>query len=207
MSKLRQNIALGQIVQHGDIQFATEMDKDLFLGLPIGTPVEITPKPKRNLGHHRKFFALMKLGMEYWQPDISMISRPERWIAHQVAKNFAKASDNENFYEEYGEDIANKTLQDVTKHRKSELNVDAFHNIDQYRKKIMIDAGFFDYILLPDGGAILEPNSIAFSKMSQEKFNEIYRGCFSEIWQQTLYQVFDSQEDMQTAINEMMSFV
>ena len=207
VSQIKRNIALGQIVQHGEIQYATEMDKELFFGLPIGTPLEIKAKPRRNIMHHRKFFALMKLGQEYWKPDVSLISKPERWIAHRVAKEFAKNSENKDFYELYGKNIANNVLQGVTKERETKLNSDMLHNIDLYRRKIMIDANFCDYILLADGGLLREPWSIAFNKMSQDKFNQIYRGCFNQIWQQTLIQVFDSPEDAEKAINEMMSFV
>lgn len=207
MTNIRHNVAMGQIAQNGQIQYATEMDEDLFLGLAIGTPVEIRAKPKRNLMHHRKYFALMKLGLEYWKPDVSLVSKPERWIAHRVAKEFAKLSQNKDFYEKYGKDIADKVLQDVTDERKINLDGVSYHNLDLYRRKIMIDADFFDYILLPDGGALREPYSIAFDRMSQDKFNEIYRGCFNQIWQQTLIQVFDKPEDAERAVNEMMSFI
>ena len=78
MSKLRRNIALGMIGNNGDIQYATEMDRDKFLGLKIGTAVEIKAQPDRNVQHHRKFFAMMKLGLEYWKPDTDIITLPER---------------------------------------------------------------------------------------------------------------------------------
>ncbi len=207
MKKIRRNTAVGMISQNGNVEYATEMDRELFFGLSIGTPVEIKAKPGRNVGHHRKYFALMKMGLEYWKPDISFVSKAEGWIAHNVAKEFANLSQNKDFYERYGKEIANKVIQGVSKERQMKLNSDAFHNIDLYRRKIMIDAGFFDYILLPDGGALREPYSIAFDEMSQDKFNEIYRGCFNQIWQQTLIQVFDTELEAQQAIDSMMSFV
>ncbi len=207
MKKIRRNIALGMITQNADIQYATEMDRDMFLGLKIGTPVEIKAQPDRNVKHHRKFFAMMKLGLEYWKPDTDIITAPERWIAEKVALEFSFLSQNQEFYQEYALPIANKVIHDVTEMRKKKIDSDAFHNIDLYRRKIMIDAGFFDYILLQDGSALREPHSIAFNKMSQDKFNEIYRGCFSQIWQQTLIQVFTTQIEAQNAIDEMMTFV
>ncbi len=207
MKKMRRNTAVGLISQNGSIEYATEMDRDLFLGLAIGTPVEIKAKPGRNVGHHRKYFALMKMGLEYWKPDISFVSKAEYWIAHQVAKEFANLSQNKDFYEQFGKAIASKVTQGVSKEREMKLNGDMFHSIDLYRRKIMIDAGFFDYILLPDGGALREPFSIAFDEMSQDKFNDIYRGCFNQIWQQTLIQVFDTKDEAQQAIDTMMSFV
>lgn len=207
MKKKRRNVAMGQIAQYGQIQYASEMDQDLFMGLAVGTPVEMKARPKRNIMHHRKYFALMKIGLEYWQPDIKFISKAEYWIAHQVAKYFAELSQNKDFYEQYAKEVAERVLQGVTKERSMKLNSDVFHNIDLYRRKIMIDAGFFDYILLPDGGALREPYSIAFDEMSQEKFNEIYQGCFNQIWQQTLIQVFKTEYEAQKAIDEMLSFV
>lgn len=207
MKKIRRNVALGQIVQNGNIQYATEMDKNLFFGLAIGTVVEMRAKPNRNLRHHKKYFALMKLGLEYWKPDVSLVSESEKWIAHQVVKEFAKLSQNQEFYNLYGKEVADRVIQYVTTDRRIKFSDDTFHNLDLYRRKIMIDAGFFDYILLPDGGARREPYSIAFDCMSQDKFNEIYRGCFNQIWQQTLFQIFESPEAAESAVNEMMSFV
>ncbi len=207
MKKLRRNTALGMIGPNADIQYATEMDRDLFLGLRTGTPVEIKAKPDRNVRHHRKYFAMMKLGLEYWKPDTDIITKPERWIAQKVAKEFAILSQNQDFYKNFGLDIANKVIRDVTECRKKKLNIDLLQNIDLYRKKIMIDAGFFDYILLADGRALREPHSIAFDEMSQDKFNEIYRGCFNQIWQQTLIQVFENEQEAQRAIDEMQQFV
>ena len=207
MTQVRRNVAMGIVAQNGSVQYATEMDRDLFLGLAIGTPLEIRAKPKRNISHHKKYFALMKTGLEYWEPDIPMVSKPECWIAHQVAKSFAALSKNPNFYRDYGKAIADEVIQGVTESRQMKLNGDHAHNIDLYRRKIMIDAGFYDYILLPNGGTLCEPYSIAFDQMSQDKFNEIYRGCFEQIWKQTLIQVFDTKEAAQSAIDEMLQFL
>ncbi len=207
MNKLRTNTALGVITQNGRIEYATELDSDKFMGLAIGTPVTIKADPRRNLRHHKKFFALMKLGLEYWVPDIAYVSKAEYWIAHKVAQEFGNLSQNPDFYIQFGEEIASGIVQDVSKERQLRLNGDAQHNIELYRKKIMIDAGHFDYILLPEGGALREPHSIAFDKMSQDKFNEVYRDCFSQIWQQTFVGVFDTPEEAEEAVNKMMGFV
>ena len=207
MKKIRRNVAVGLIAQNGNIEYATEMDRDLFLGLSIGTPVEIKARPDRNVAHHRKYFALIKMGLEYWQSDFSFVSETECWVAHKVAQEFAKLSQNQEFYNSFGKEIADKVLFDVSEHRQTQLNGDIQHNIDLYRRKIMIDAGYFDYILLPDGGALRRPHSISFDEMSQDKFNEIYRGCFNQIWKQTLIRVFDTKIDAQNAIDKMMSFV
>ena len=205
--KKKKNVALGLLAQGAHIQYATEMDSDLLIGLPIGTPVEIHPKPNRNIAHHRKYFAMMKMGLEYWKPDVHLITKSEIWVAHKVAKEFASLSQNKDFYDNYGKDIANKVVTNLSIEREKKLNVDIFYNLDLYRRKIMIDAGFFDYIVLEDGDMLREPWSISFDDMSQEKFNEIYRGCFNQIWQQTLFQIFPCQSEAQKAIDQVMHFL
>ena len=204
---MRRNVALAVIVQNGEIQYATELDREKFRGLSIGTPLEVRAKPTRNLAHHRKYFALMKMGMEYWKPEISLVSNAEAWIAHKVAKQFEKLSGIENFYEDHGRAIVDSVILNVTAERGKRIDPSVFNNLDLYRRKIMIDAGFYEHIVLPDGGTLREPYSIAFDHMSQDKFNEIYRGCFNQIWQQTLIHIFSSQEEAQRAIDELMGFV
>lgn len=70
----------------------------------------------------------------------------------------------------------------------------------------MIEAGFFDLEMLPNGGTIKRPWSIAFDKMDQEQFEKIYKGCFNVIWNKSLFQVFNDEQEMQNAIYQHMEF-
>lgn len=51
----------------------------------------------------------------------------------------------------------------------------------------MIEAGYFDLEMLPNGGTVKRPWSIAFENADQEQFEKIYKGCFNVIWNQSLF--------------------
>ncbi|HGF7373654.1 TPA: DUF1367 family protein [Vibrio cholerae] len=57
-------------------------DADLMRKIPLGSLIECEYSKKRNPQFHRKFFALLNLGFEYWSP-------PEKqWKGFKAVKNF-----------------------------------------------------------------------------------------------------------------------
>jgi hypothetical protein len=57
-------------------------DLDLMKKIPIGSLLECEFTKKRHPQFHRKFFALLNLGYEYWQPE------PQEWKGFEAQKNF-----------------------------------------------------------------------------------------------------------------------
>nr|WP_264302269.1 DUF1367 family protein [Vibrio alginolyticus] len=174
-----------------------------------GRVVAIKPKSKaksRILEHHRKFFALINLGFEYWSPDISLISEPEHYIAHETAKQFCQLAGRSDMYETHGIEIANMVLSKIKKQRESHCDPEAYKCLDNYRYQVMIDAGFFDLEILPNGGTVKRPWSIAFDSADQEQFEKIYKGCFDVIWNKSLFQVFNDEQEMQNAVLRFMEY-
>lgn len=55
---------------------------DYLSKLKLGAGVTVTIKRHRNPGHHRKFFALLNLGFDSWEPEGA------EYKGQQVAKNF-----------------------------------------------------------------------------------------------------------------------
>lgn len=51
---------------------------------------------------------------------------------------------------------------------------DHFTEIEAYRKWITLQAGYFDTIIEPNGRARLIPQSIAFEKMEEDEFQELF---------------------------------
>ena len=55
--------------ENGVVVAETEYDRNLLKNLPIGCAVKIEPmRNNRNYQHHKKFFALLECGLEYWEP-------------------------------------------------------------------------------------------------------------------------------------------
>lgn len=57
-------------------------DLQVIKKMKIGTVIECDFKQKRNSKFHRKFFALLQLGYEYWEPE------PQNWKGFEAVKNF-----------------------------------------------------------------------------------------------------------------------
>ncbi len=198
----------GYIGAGGYIQYA-DSDMREKAATMSGRVVAIKPKSKaksRILEHHRKFFALINLGFEYWSPDVSLISEPEFYIAHETAKQFCHLAGREDMYETHGIEIANMVLSKIKKQRESHCDPEAYKCKDNYRYQVMIDAGFFDLEMLPNGGTIKRPWSIAFDNADQEQFEKIYKGCFEVIWNKSLFQVFNDEQEMQNAVFRFMEY-
>lgn len=199
---------IGAIGTGGYIQYATPEMREKAATMR-GRVVAIKPKSKakaRVLDHHRKFFALIHLGFEYWSPDVSLISEPEYYIAHETAKQFCQLAGREDMYETHGIEIANIVLSKIKKQRESHCDPEAYKCIENYRYQVMIEAGYFDLEMLPNGGTVKRPWSIAFENADQEQFETIYKGCFNVIWNQSLFQVFNDEQEMQNAVYRFMEF-
>ncbi|MCQ9087392.1 DUF1367 family protein [Vibrio alginolyticus] len=199
---------IGAIGTGGYIQYATSEMREKAATMR-GRVVAIKPKSKaksRILEHHRKFFALINLGFEYWSPDISLISEPEHYIAHETAKQFCQLAGRSDMYETHGIEIANMVLSKIKKQRESHCDPEAYKCLDNYRYQVMIDAGFFDLEILPNGGTVKRPWSIAFDSADQEQFEKIYKGCFDVIWNKSLFQVFNDEQEMQNAVLRFMEY-
>ncbi|PNP21982.1 DUF1367 domain-containing protein [Vibrio alginolyticus] len=198
----------GYIGTGGYIQYA-DSDMREKAATMSGRVVAIKPKSKaksRILEHHRKFFALINLGFEYWSPDVSLISEPEFYIAHETAKQFCQLAGREDMYETHGIEIAEMVLSKIKKQRESHCDPEAYKCKDNYRYQVMIEAGFFDLEMLPNGGTIKRPWSIAFDNADQEQFEKIYKGCFDVIWNKSLFQVFNDEQEMQNAVFRFMEY-
>lgn len=119
---------VGVIGTGGYVQYATREMREQAAAMR-GRVVAIKPKSKaksRILEHHRKFFALLKLGFSYWSPDVSLVSEPEYYIAHETAKQFCKLAGRDDMYETHGIDIAEMVLSKIKKQRESHCDPEAY---------------------------------------------------------------------------------
>ncbi|STO54419.1 Protein of uncharacterised function (DUF1367) [Canicola haemoglobinophilus] len=192
---------------NGAVVAETEYDSNLLKGLAIGCAVKITPiKNNRNYQHHKKFFALLDAGFEYWQPEFSVLSETEEWIAQAVAKEIAVVANDEQLYQNVTKPIADKVLERVRKNRENKLDYEGMKTLEAYLNHVMKKAGFYDLKPIQDGGTVKERWSISFANMSQEKFNEVYKGVYVVIWNETLCNVYENEWALDNKINQLIGF-
>ena len=168
---------------NGAVVAETDYDRNLLKVLPVGSAVKITPiGNNRNYQHHKKFFALLVAGFEYWQPEFSVLTQAEEWIAQAVAREIAVAANDENLYQNVTKPIADSVLAKVRLNRESKLDYEGMKTLESYLDHVMKKAGFYDIKPAQDGGTVKERWSISFANMSQERFNDVYKTVYGVIW-------------------------
>ncbi|OBX05743.1 hypothetical protein QV06_01010 [Gallibacterium genomosp. 3] len=193
---------------NGAVIAETDYDRNLLKSLPIGSAVKITPLANnRNYQHHKKFFALLEAGFEYWQPKFNVLTQAEVWIAKKVAHEIALAANDENLYLNVTKPIADGILERIRINRESRLDYEGMKTLEAYLNHVMKEAGFYDIKPTQDGGTIKERWSIAFENMPQEKFNEVYKGVYGVIWNETLCNVYESEIQLDNKINQLIGFL
>jgi hypothetical protein len=77
---------------------------------------------------------------------------------------------------------------------------------DQFRKYITVKSGHFDMVVTPRGDVRAEARSIAFSKMDEAEFDRLYSDALDFILQEYLAPKGWTREQMDEAVNKMLSF-
>ncbi len=77
---------------------------------------------------------------------------------------------------------------------------------DQFRKYITVKCGYFDMVVTPQGNVRAEAKSISFAKMDQPEFEKLYNDALNFILAEYLAPKGWTAEDMNNAVNQMLSF-
>lgn len=200
--------------QNGKIVCQTNFDQERLNRLAIGTPLRITViKDPRNYGHHKKFFKLLNEALPYWQPNFSVLTQSEEWLmneyqhsvsevlTHYIADPAAKQA-----IQDMLEDRKQYTLNRLKNRRENKLDYEGLKTLEGFLDYVMKKAGCYDLKPSLDGGTIKERWSIAFDKMPQAVFNDVYKRCFGVIWNEILSDVFASEQELQNRIDMLLSF-
>ena len=134
-------------VHNSDFEAATTLKNGMVYRADVKQP--------RNLQFHRKFFVLLNLAYDYWEPQ------PVCGI--NITKNF-----------------------------------------DQFRKDLIIQAGYYKQVFRLDGSFTLIAKSISFGKMKQDEFDDLYGAVCNVIMSQVLTDWVIS--DLETALREIGEF-
>ncbi|AMO49176.1 Gifsy-2 prophage protein [Enterobacter sp. FY-07] len=155
----------------------------------------------RNPAFHRKFFALLNLGFEYWEPTGGAISSNERRLVNGYAKYLASYGGNEAALM----DAAEQYLGQVASRRITN-GISLCKSFDAYRAWVTVEAGHYDAIELPDGTLRKHPRSIAFGNMDETEFQQLYKAALDVLWRWILSRAFATQQDAENAASQLMSF-
>lgn len=111
----------------------------------LGSVLEADFKLVRNPAFHRRYFALLNLGFEYWEPTGGAISSNERRLITGYAKYLAAYGGSESALL----DAAEQYLDRIAEKRSGSISI--CKSFDAYRAWVIVEAGHYDAIQLPDG--------------------------------------------------------
>ncbi|WP_336222794.1 DUF1367 family protein [Enterobacter bugandensis] len=155
----------------------------------------------RNSAFHRRFFALLNLGFEYWEPTGGAISSNERKLVTGYAKFLASYGGNEGALI----DAAEQYLEQVA-HRRVTNGISLCKSFDAYRSWVIVEAGHFDTIQLPDGTLKKHPRSISFANMDELEFQQLYKAALDVLWRWVLSRSFRSRDEAENVAAQLLGF-
>ncbi|EKA2132046.1 DUF1367 family protein [Citrobacter freundii] len=154
----------------------------------------------RNPAFHRRFFALLNLGFEYWEPTGGAISSNERKLVTGYAKFLASFAGSETALL----DAAEQYLDRIADKRAGSISI--CKSYDAYRAWVIVESGHYDAIQLPDGTLRKHPRSIAFANMDETEFQQLYKAALDVLWRWVLSRAFKNQREAENAASKLMSF-
>lgn len=166
----------------------------------LGAVLEAEYKLVRNPAFHRRYFALLNLGFDYWEPTGGAISSNERKLVYGYASFLAAYGGNESALL----DAAEQYLDRVAERRAGSISI--CKSFDAYRSWVIVEAGHYDAIQLPDGTLKKHPRSISFASMDETEFQELYKASLDVLWRWILSRSFNSQIEVENAANQLLSF-
>lgn len=192
-----------QLIKHssGILIPATPETSDLLQSkIKLGSVLVAEFRQVRNPAFHRRFFALLNLGFEYWEPTGGAISSNERKLVTGYAKFLASFAGSEAVLL----DAAEQYLDRIADKRAGSISI--CKSYDAYRAWVIVESGHYDAIQLPDGTLRKHPRSIAFANMDETEFQQLYKAALDVLWRWVLSRAFKDQREAENAASQLMSF-
>lgn len=168
-----------------------DSDAEAIQKLKHGTIYKAEVTAPRNLKRHRRFFALLNLTFDYWQPE-SMVGEVEKETVNRLQRYLVKhglSADAVNA-------LCAGFIVDLDNHR---AETQASKDMDSFRSWITVEAGFFNIVNSPAGPRKV-PKSISFSQCDDVDFNDFYKRVLNVCWNLCLSKIYISQDELAEAL-------
>lgn len=180
---------------------ATEADREAVQKWRTGQVIHGKFTKMRNARFHGKFFAMLDLAWEYWEPKGGLVPRQEMRGILGLARYFEKLNSRPG--------QLSGAVQAYIEQLEAE-RAERFPVVDKsreaFREWVTIEAGHFHLVQTPDG-VRKEAKSISWSSMDDTAFEPLYRDVFAACWRLVLSAHFESEADAMAAAELMGSFV
>lgn len=179
---------------------ATDADRELISKLKYGSTVHGDFKKMRNSRFHGKFFAMLALAFDYWEPKGGLIPRQEMRGILGLAKYFEELNNRPGQLTNAVQAYIDKLEEDRSQR---------FPAIDKsreaFREYITIEAGHFTLVNTP-AGIEKRAKSIRWSQMGDVEFEALYKDVFTTCWRLVLQAHFSTEEEAMAAAEQLGTF-
>ncbi|WP_410015831.1 DUF1367 family protein [Sodalis sp. C49] len=157
-------------------------------------------KKARNPIFHRKYFSLLNLGFDYWEPTGGTISPVERRLVHGYIQYLAHYAGGEDALTA----AADEYLASVSNKRSA--NISGVKSFEAFRHWVTVESGYYDAYKMPDGSVMKSPRSVSFAKMDETDFQALYKATLDTLWTFILHKTFGNQQAAENAASQLMSY-
>lgn len=179
---------------------ATDADREVISKIKYGATVHGDFKKMRNAKFHGKFFALLALAFDYWEPVGGLIPRQELRGIMGLAKYFeelnGKPGQLTNAVQAY--------LYQLEEDRSQRFPI-VDKSREAFREYITIEAGHFTLVQTP-AGIEKRAKSIKWSQMDDLEFEALYKDVFATCWRLVLQAHFETEAEAMRAAEMLGSF-
>ncbi|MBP0943109.1 DUF1367 family protein [Pseudomonas alliivorans] len=179
---------------------ATEADREQFQKWKLGQVIHGKFARMRNPRFHGKFFAMLDLAWDYWEPVGGLVPRQELRGIQGLARFFeaqsgkpGQLSDAVAAYIHGLEQARAQRFPAVEKSREA------------FREWVTVEAGHYHLVQTPEGVRKMA-KSISWAQMDDTQFEPLYRDVFNACWRLVLSAHFESQADALRAADQIGSF-
>ncbi|HGB6110175.1 TPA: DUF1367 family protein [Salmonella enterica subsp. enterica serovar Thompson] len=181
---------------------ATPESDEFLHSVKIGEWIHADFKRVRNYSFHKRFFKLLQLGFDYWSPVGGALSPDELQLVNRFVGYLVEMSG-----QRYGEVLSAAAAEFLLlEGQLCTRDVALLKSFEPYRAWVTVQAGYYDEVILPDNTRRRTPKSIAFARMDEDTFRQLYKDVFNVLWNFILRHKFRSQQEVENVAMQLLEF-
>ncbi|WP_277973176.1 DUF1367 family protein [Pantoea agglomerans] len=181
---------------------ATPEASDFLQLIKTGEWVSAEFRRVRNYRFHKRFFKLLQLGFDYWTPAGGALTAGELQLVDRFVDYQIKLAGHQ-----FGATLhafADEFILLEGQLRTRELSL--LKSFEPFREWVIIQAGYYDEVILPDCTRRRVARSISFARMDEDTFQAFYKAAFNVLWNHILFRKFSSQQEAENVAMQLLEF-
>ncbi|EKD9933112.1 DUF1367 family protein [Escherichia coli] len=181
---------------------ATPESCDFLHQIKIGEWIHADFKRVRNYAFHKKFFALLQFGFDYWTPVGGALTPEERLLISGFVDYLCESAGRGHSLvlseaaEQYLNTVVTRRVNDVA----------LLKSFDAFREWVMVQAGFYTEHIYPDGTRGRRAKSVSFAKMDETEFQQVFKSVLNVLWNWILFRRFPSPQAAENTMAQLLEF-